>query len=239
MPSGKRQRTGSNLVATAALESIAVNGAVAVDKTGDTVLEAVLRLAVDLSAGGIGLSVLRATSDTVEVVGAETTVLVASGNIVVDDASLELVGEVGLELLLSRLVVHGVAGVGSVDESLKTLAVAGVGLHELLVLAESSGKLLLANVVDERAGAERVGNGSAKLAIAGLEDGLGGLLEDVLVEVVVVHGQTATREESVNALHLLLGKQAVDVGQGRGVGHVDGDGVTVTEGNGRGELVKG
>jgi hypothetical protein len=228
----------STLVATAALKSITVNGAVAVDKTGNTVLKTILRLAVDLSTSGVSLSVLRATSDAVEVVGTEATVLVAGGNIVVDDASLELVREVGLELLLGRLVVHGVASIGSVDESLKTLAVAGVALHELLVLAQSGGELFLADVVDERAGAERVGNGSAKLAITGLEDGLGGLLEDVLVEVVVVHGQTATGEESVDALHLLLGEQAVDVGQGGGVGHVDGDGVSVTKGNGRCELVE-
>jgi hypothetical protein len=228
----------STLVATAALKSIAVDGAVAVNKTGNTVLKTVLRLAVDLSTGGVSLGVLGATSDTVEVVGTEATVLVAGGNVVVDDASLKLVREVGLELLLSRLVVHGVAGVGSIDESLKTLTVARVALHELLVLAQSSGELLLADVVDERAGAEGVGDSSAELAVAGLEDGLGGLLEDVLVEVVVVHGQTTTGEESVDALHLLLGEQAVNVGQGRRVGHVDGDGVTVTEGNGRGKLVK-
>ena len=44
---------GHNLVAAAALESIAVDGAVAVDKAGNTVLEAVLGLAVDLCAGGV------------------------------------------------------------------------------------------------------------------------------------------------------------------------------------------
>jgi hypothetical protein len=235
---GSNSRMQSNLVATTALKSITVDSAVAVNKTGNTVLKTVLRLAVDLGTSGVSLSVLGATSDAVEVVGTEAAVLVASGNIVVDDASLELLRKVSLELLLSRLVVHGVAGVGSVDESLKTFTVARVALHELLVLAQSGGELLLADVVDERAGAKGVGDSGAELAVAGLEDGLGGFVEDVLVEVVVVHGQTATGEESVDALHLLVGKQAMDVGQGGGVGHVDGDGVTVTERNLGGKLVE-
>ena len=238
------------LLATAAVESGAVDGDVAVDvvavdavelavhEAGDTVLKTVLGLAVGLSTCGVGLCLLRVAGDTVEVVGTEAAGLGASNDVVVEDTGLELIRDGALDLLLGGLVVHGVAGVGGVDEGLKTLAVAGISLHDLLVLAESSGELFLANVVDEGARAERVGDGSAKLAIAGLEDGLGGLVEDLLVELVVIHGQTAAGEESVDTLHLLVGEKTLDVGQGGGVGHVNGDGVSVTKGNLGGQLVK-
>jgi hypothetical protein len=231
------------LLATAAVKGLAVDaGVVAVDlavhETGDTALEAVLGLTVDLSTSGVGLCVLGAAGDAVEVVGAKAAVLSARGYIIVEDAGLELIGDGALDLLLGGLVVHGVAGVGGVDKGLETLTVAGVSLHDLLVLAEGSGKLFLANVVDEGAGAEGVGDGSAELAIAGLEDGLGGLVEDLLVELVVVHGQATAGEEGVDTLHLLVGEKALDVGQGGGVGHVNGDGVSVTKGNLGGQLVK-
>lgn len=152
---------GNNLVATAALEGLAVDSAVAVDvaiainvtvavdKTSNAVLETILGLAVDLSAGGICLSVVGAAGDAVEVVSTEATLLGASDNIVVDNACLELFRESSLNLLLSRDVVHGVTGVGGIDVSLKTLTIAGVALHELLVLAEGSRELLLTNVIDE------------------------------------------------------------------------------------------
>jgi hypothetical protein len=210
----------------------------AVDEAGDTILEAVLGVAICLSAGGVGLCILGVTGDTVEVVGAEAAVLGTSSDVVVEDAGLELVGDAALDLLLGGLVVHGVAGVGGVDKGLKTLTVAGVSLHDLLVLAESSGELFLADVVDEGARAEGVRDGSAELAIAGLEDSLGGLVEDLLVELVVVHGKTAAGEKSVDTLHLLVGKETLDVGQGSGVGHVDGDGVSVAKRNLRGQLVE-
>ena len=235
------------LLATAAVECLAVDAGVvavhlavhlAVHETGNTILKTVLGLAVGLSTGGVGLCLLGVAGDTVEVVGTKSARLRASDYVVVEDTGLELIRDGALDLLLGGLVVHGVAGVGGVDEGLKTLAIAGVSLHDLLVLAESSGEHFPANVVDEGARAERVGDGSAKLAIAGLEDGLGGLVEDLLVEVVVVHGQTATGEESVETLHLLVGEKTLDVGQGGGVGHVNGDGVSVTKGNLGGQLVK-
>jgi hypothetical protein len=210
----------------------------AVHKTGDTVLETVLGLAVGLGASGVGLCVLGAASDTVEVVGTKAAVLLAGSDVVVDDAGLELIRDGALDLLLGGLVVHGVAGVGGIDEGLKTLTVAGVSLHDLLVLAEGSGELFLADVIDEGARAKGARDGSAELAITGLEDGLGGLVEDILVELVVVHRQTAAGEESMDTLHLLVGEEALDVGQGGGVGHVNGDGVSVTKGNLGGQLVK-
>jgi hypothetical protein len=238
------------LLAATTVESSTVDGAVAVDvvaidtielavhEAGDTVLETVLGLAIGLSTGGVGLCLLGVAGDTIEVVRTETTLLRAGNNIVVEDASLELVGDGALDLLLGGLVVHGVAGVGGVDEGLETLTVAGVSLHDLLVLAEGSGELFLANVVDERARAERVGDGSTELAVTCLEDSLGGLVEDLLVELVVVHRQTAAREESVDTLHLVVGEETLNVSQGGGVSHINRNGVSVAKGNLGGQLVE-
>ena len=42
----------------------------------------------------------------------------------------------------------------------------------------------------------------------------------------------------MEALHLLVGEQTLNVGESGRVSHVDGDGVAVTERNARGELVE-
>ena len=42
----------------------------------------------------------------------------------------------------------------------------------------------------------------------------------------------------MDTLHLVVGKEALDVGKGGGVCHVDRDGVSVTKGNLGGQLVK-
>lgn len=73
---------------------------------------------------------------------------------------------------------------------------------------------------------------------AHLENGLGGLVEHVLVELLVVHGQSGTRKEVENALVLLVVEEATYVGKGRRVGHVDGDGVSVAKRNIWCQLVK-
>jgi hypothetical protein len=70
--------------------------------------------------------------------------------------------------------------------------------------------------------------GIAKV-LTDLEDGLGGFVKNVLGEVVIIHGQTNTREEVKKSLVLLVAEEASHVGKSGRVGHVDGDGVTVTE----------
>jgi hypothetical protein len=71
-----------------------------------------------------------------------------------------------------------------------------------------------------------------------LKDGLGGLVEDVLGEVVIIHGQTDTREEVEKSLVLLVAKDTSHVGKSGGVSHVDGDGVAVTKRRVGDQLVK-
>jgi len=62
-----------------------------------------------------------------------------------------------------------------------------------------------------------------------LQDSLGGLLEDVLGEVWVVHRKAGTGEETQQTLVLGLVDVASRVGEGGRITHVNGDGVTVTK----------
>jgi hypothetical protein len=62
-----------------------------------------------------------------------------------------------------------------------------------------------------------------------LKDSLGGLVEDVLSEVVIIHGETDTREEVKKSLVLLVAEDTSHVGKSGRVSHIDGDGVTVTK----------
>lgn len=139
----------------------------------------------------------------------------------------------------------------------QTLALARVGLHNLLVLLESGVHLGCLDIVEEDARAERAGNCSTELAITGLgkscqmgwekklgikssylKDSLGGLVEDVLGEVVVIHRKTNTREEVEKSLVLVVAEDTSQVGKSGRVSHVNGDGVTVTERRVRDQLVE-
>jgi len=62
-----------------------------------------------------------------------------------------------------------------------------------------------------------------------LQDRLSGLLEDVFIELRVVHGQTTTREQVQDSLVLLVTDHFPHVSQGSRVSHVNRDGVSVTE----------
>lgn len=157
--------------------------------------------------------------------------------VVVDDGRVGVTVGVAVRLL-NLLAVLGVTGVGGVDVSLETFTVAGVALHDLLVLVESLNHLLLGNVVDEDARSKRRGNGSTELAVTGLQDSCGSGLEKLGIELVVVHGETDGGEETEDTLVVGIGHEATDVGKGSGVGHVDGDGMSVAEGSFGNELVK-
>ena len=111
---------------------------------------------------------------------------------------------------LDWCLVESVASVAAVNEGFKTLTLTRIGLADFLVLTKSSVHLLHVDVVQEDAGAERSRNRGTKLAITGLlksaspsyifhvlaylQNGLGGLVQDLLVEVGVVQGQTGTAE---------------------------------------------
>jgi len=75
-------------------------------------------------------------------------------------------------------------------------------------------------------------------AVAHLEDGGCGFGEDFLVELVVVHGEAGAGEELEDAAVLDVAEEPALVGERRGVGHVDGDGVAVAEGRLWDELVE-
>jgi len=201
--------------------TIAVNRSVAVrSRTVGVDTSSVLQ-------GRLGL-----TSLSIHVRRTEATVGLAVGGIVVDDGLLQCLVHVSIAvLLLDRLLVDGVASVGSVNERLETETLAWVLFDHSFVLAEDLCQLFVLNVVHECARAQWVGHGQSELAITRLENGLGGLLKDLLVEVLVVDGQTDTREEVEQSAVLLVAEQATVVGQGGGVCHVNGDGVAVAKRN--------
>lgn len=104
---------------------------------------------------------------------------------------------------------------------------------------ESSDHFLVGYVVEEDALAHRADwHGSAELAVASLEDGGGGLLQEWAVKLGVVHGETGTREECEETAVVGGLEEPPDVGQCGRVRHVDGDGVAVAQGRVRDELME-
>lgn len=133
--------------------------------------------------------------------------------------------------ILDGLVVHGISSVGGIDKGVETGALTRVLLHQLLVSSQSLVHLLGRDVVQEHAGTDRVGHGSTEQTVTSLQDSLGGLVEHVLVEQLVVHGQTSPGEQVQQPPVLLVAEETALVCQCRRVGHVDGDGMSVTERN--------
>jgi hypothetical protein len=131
-------------------------------------------LAALAARGKAGDTVGGGVRDTVDTLGAAGHLLgglLAGGlgttlDVVVND---RLGGRVG-SVVLDLVVVLGEASVAGIDESLKTLTLAGVGLHQLLVLLESGVHLAGLNIVEEDTRAERAGNSSTELAITGLRN---------------------------------------------------------------------
>jgi len=122
-----------------------------------TILETVDTL---WSRGSVDSTLLVSTLGT-QSVGLSTVL-----GVVVDD---RLAGDVlGLGLALNRLGVRGVTSVAGVDKGLESGTLARVRLHDLLVLTESLGHLLVADVVQELALTERSWNGSTELTVTSL-----------------------------------------------------------------------
>lgn len=127
-------------------------------------------LAAGSKAGGTVGGGVRDTVDTLGAAGHLLSGLLAGGlgttlDVVVDDRLACRVGSVVLELL----VVLGVTSVAGIDKGLETLTLAGVGLHQLLVLLKSGVHLAGLNIVEEDTRAEGAGDSSTELAITGLK----------------------------------------------------------------------
>ena len=92
--------------------------------------------------------------------------LCAVFGIIVDD---RLAGNVlGLHTRLGSLGVPGVSSVAGVDKGLETSTLTRVRLHDLLVLVESLGHLLVADIVQKDALAKRGRDGGTELAVTSL-----------------------------------------------------------------------
>lgn len=122
---------------------------------------------------------------------------------------------------LHRLLTLRISRITSIHKRLNSQSIAWIILHHFLVLSQSSVHLLGGHIVEEDTFTEGSGNGGAELTITSLEDGLCGFVEDVFVEIFVVHGETGAGEEIEESLVVLLGQFTAFVGEGGGVGHVD------------------
>jgi len=65
--------------------------------------------------------------------------------------------------------------------------------------------------------------------VTNLQNGLGCLLEDLLIELRVIHGETTAREQVQDSLVLFVADHSPHVGKSGRVGHVNRDGVSVTK----------
>jgi hypothetical protein len=189
----------------------------------------------------------------------------SSLDVVTSDAvSLQaVVGATAISAIaLDRLVAVGVSlGLGSevscIDICLLALARAVSLLDKRLVGLERSLELRDGDVVEEDTFAELpVGDGESLLAISGLPgrisaitrlktgrvsllDSLRGGRDELVVKQVVVHGQPDGRHQREPLVSLRIVEHASGVSKGNGVCHVDGDGVTVSQRDSRGELEGG
>lgn len=117
--------------------------------------------------------------------------------------------------VLDGLAIDGIPRIAGVDKRIQTLALARERLHELLVHGEGLAHLVVAHVVEEDALAHGAdGDGGAEFAVARLEDGGGGLLEQRAIELRVVHGEAGAGEEGQDAAVVGVGEEAADVGEG-------------------------
>ena len=71
-------------------------------------------------------------------------------------------------------------------------------------------------------------NRGAELAVSGLEDCCGALVEDLFIKEVMVHGEAGSREEIQDSTMLRVADQFSIVGQRGGIGHVDRYGMTMS-----------
>lgn len=127
--------------------------------------------------------------------------------------------------------------VSGIDVSLFAVAGTKSGLDKLLVNSKDRLELFDGDVVQEQALAKlSVGDGESLLAVSSLLDGLGGVGNELLVKEVVVHGKTDGRDKSEPLVSLSVADELSRVSESDRVGHVDGDGVAVSERNSRSKL---
>ncbi len=140
--------------------------------------------------------------------------------------------------LLLRLRVLRISRIARIHIRFDTCPVSRELLHQRLVALQRSVHLLSADIVQERALADRVRDRSSEEAVPRLEDRFRGFGQDLFVEERVVHGEAGAGEEVQETAMFSVGDQTAGVGERGRVGHVDGDGVAVTEGRLRDELMQ-
>lgn len=136
------------------------------------------------------------------------------------------------------IIVLGVTRIAGINKGLNAFAIAGVFPHDLLVSQEGSVEFFGIDVVQERAGTYGIRHCCTELAVPGLEDGCCTLVEDLLIELVMVHGQASTGKEIQDAAMLEIGDQLAAVGESRRVRHVNGYGMPVAQRRFRDEFMQ-
>ena len=151
--------------------------------------------------------------------------LVAVNLVAVDTVDL---GSLGLALLEESLRVS--TKVTSVSVSVETDTVTTADLLDVgLVCCERLDKLVLRDVVGEDTLAEGLGKDESLETVTSLLNGLVTLENELVSEQGVVDRETDLTGEAEELITVLVADVATHVCQGDGPGHVDGDGVTVTE----------
>ena len=180
-----------------------------------------------LDAVSVGVRVPVDTVDTFDAV--DTVCLDLLGHLL----SLGDWGLVGISLRVGTEIA-------GIDVGLFTLAGTVSLLDKLLVGSQDRLELGNLDIVEEDAFTKvSIGDGETLLAITGLLDGFGSDGNKLLVERWVIDGKSDRGDELEPLVSLGIVEDASGVGEGDRVGHVDHDGVTVSQGDTGSELQGG
>ena len=169
--------------------------------------------------------VLTTSHDLLQILSNQGVAITVGGQPIAADMAIA-----HLEDFLDGPALNVVAGVAAVNVRLETVSGARILLHQALVHLKRRAHLFVRHIVQEDAlahGADR--HGGSEQAVARLEDGGRGFFQQRAVKLRVVHGETGAGEEIEDAAMVLGGKEPANVGKSRRVGHVDGDGMPVTQ----------
>lgn len=143
-------------------------------------------------------------------------------------STVELGSGLGLALLEDSLGVS--AKVTSISVGVKANTVTTADrLDVLLVHGERLDVLLIRDVVGENALADRLGKDESLETVTGLLDGLVTLKDELVGQQGVINRETDLAGKAEELVTVLVADVATHVSKGDRPGHVDADGVTVTE----------
>lgn len=147
---------------------------------------AIAHRSVLVGASSMLHTMLRLASMSINVRSTQPAIALAIDGVIINERLLErAVGTI--RMVLDRRSVHRVPRIRRIDKRLETFAVTRVLLHDLLVLAQSAEQFLFRNVVQKDARADRVWYRSPQQAVTSLQDCLRAVVEDVFIELVVIH----------------------------------------------------